>query len=61
MERFEMYEKVNGRYYFMGWYPMEDENRCINTKTRVINNHTHLYKTYKFNDNTIRELKYIID
>ena len=61
MERFEMYQKINGRYIFMGWYPMNKEEYCINTSKRVINGHTHLYKTYKYKNNDIEEIKYIID
>ncbi len=61
MKRFEMYVKINGRYIFMGWYPIKDEDRCIDTRKKVINGHTHLYKTYQWNDSSIEEVKFIID
>ena len=63
MERFEMYQKVNGKYMFMGWYPINTlyEDKVTKTKERVINGRRHLYKTYLWNNGDIEEVKYILD
>ena len=61
MKRYETFMKSGERYYYIGWYPMIDENQCVSTKTRKqkIKNFncetrkwedttkTWIYKTYK--------------
>ena len=55
MERkYEQFQKVNGKYVFMGWYPMLNEEFCIETKVRG----KYTYKKYKWTDGTITEVKY---
>lgn len=59
-ERYEMYTKIDGRYIFMGWYEMLNEEFCISTKVRVYDGRKHIYKTYKWLNGDIEETKYII-
>ena len=59
-EKLETYEKYEEKYIFIGWNFIQDyDNYCIETKTKIINNKTHIYKTYKMLDGTIRKMKYI--
>ena len=63
LKRFESYVKLeSGKYHFVGWYPINenDEQFCIEIKTRVIKGITHLYKKYKYTNGEIEEMKFII-
>lgn len=51
---YEQFSKINGKYYFMGWYPMLNESFCIETKTRG----KYTYKKYKLADGSIEDIKY---
>lgn len=59
-ERYQMYTKIDGRYVFMGWYPMLNEEFCVSTKVRLYDNRKHVYKVYKWLNGDIEEIKYII-
>jgi len=70
MRKYETSVKIDGRYYFLGWYPMEDEKFCIDTRTRTIKDKdytdgkwidttkTLIYKTYKYLNDEIKTYKY---
>ena len=59
-ERFQMFTKINGRYIFMGWYKMLNEEFCISTKKRNIRGKKYIYKTYKWLNGDIEQVAYII-
>lgn len=59
MRRYENFKKMeNGKWLFLGWYPMQEERFCIDTKTRVTNGKTYIYKTYKYLNGDIEVIKY---
>ena len=71
MKRYETYIKLDSkRYHFIGWYPMEDDTNCIDTKTRTVktkdwdngkwvdSTKTYIYKTYKYLNGDIKTYKY---
>ena len=59
MKKYENFIKTNtGRYMFIGWYPMLNEDYCIKTKTRKVNNKTWVYKTYRYKNGEIEDYKY---
>ena len=52
---YETYIKLeNGKYYFTGWYPMMNEEFCIETKVRG----KYIYKKYKWLTGKVEEYKY---
>lgn len=51
---YEQFSKINGKYYFMGWYPMLNELYCVDTKTRG----KYIYKKYIFPDGSVEYIKY---
>ena len=52
--RYEQFNKIDGKYVFMGWYTMMNEDYCIETKTRG----RYIYKKYQWKDGSITEVKY---
>lgn len=71
IRHYETYVKLdNGRYYFIGWYPMQDDDKCFDTMTRTIKTKewingkwsdttkTYIYKTYKYLNGEIKTYKY---
>lgn len=53
--RFENYSRDDkGRYHFLGWYPMESEEFCIDTKIKGKS----IYKTYKWKNGAIEIMRY---
>ena len=60
MERFETYEKYNGKYIFIGWYPINTDF-IDNVRVRKANGKKHLYVSYKYLNNDTAEYKYIIE
>ena len=53
--RYETYVKLeNGKWHFLGWYSMKNEDFCIETKTRG----KYIYKTYRWLTGTIEEYRY---
>lgn len=58
MGKYETYHKAeNGRWHFVGWYSMNNEEFCIETKVRG----KYTYKTYKWLDGKIDEYRYVIE
>ena len=56
--KYETYIKLeNGRWHFVGWYSMCDEQFCIETKTRG----RYIYKTYKWLTGKIDEYRYSLE
>lgn len=61
---YETHEKINGKYCFVGWNEMLNEEFCIKTRTRKVKDKdfqngkwvdtikTYIYKTYTNKDNT---------
>ena len=71
MRKYETYIKNDkGRYIFLGWYPMKNEEFVIDTKERtkqvkdwvdgkwVSVHKTFIYKTYKYLNGATEVLKY---
>lgn len=71
MKRYETYKRNDkGRYVFLGWYPMQDEEFVIETKqlTKITKDwvngkwvpvpKTYIYKTYKYLSGATEVLKY---
>lgn len=50
MKRYETYFKSGNIYYFIGWYPMENEENCIKTRTRKQKIKELNYDTRKWED-----------
>lgn len=57
---YETYIKIDNRYYFIGWYPVKDNDFLIKTKTIKKNNKTFLYNTYKYLNGDTETYKIII-
>jgi hypothetical protein len=62
MKRYETWTKMDtkigdGRYYFLGWYPIMYEEFVIKTRRRG----KYLYKTYKWANGDLETLRYTID
>jgi hypothetical protein len=57
MRVYETFEKINSKYYFLGWYEMRNEDYCIKTVVKKINGKEYIYKTYNVNGVT-EEVKY---
>ena len=55
-KRYETFTKVDGRFIFMGWYPLLNEEFCIETKYRG----RFVYKTYKWLNGNIEVNRYTI-
>lgn len=55
--RYETWAKGdNGKYFFIGWYEMKNEEYVIETKQKG----KFLYKTYKYASGDIETLRYTI-
>lgn len=52
--RYESYVKINGKWHFLGWYRMMNEEFCVETKMRG----KYIYKTYKWLNGNIEEYRY---
>jgi hypothetical protein len=56
--RYETWTKLDsGRYYFIGWYEMKNEEFVIDTKRRG----KYVYKTYKWLNGDIETLRYTVE
>lgn len=44
MIKYETYKKIDGKWYFMGWYPIMNKEFLIETKKRG----KYTYNTYKW-------------
>lgn len=65
-EIYEMYQKCNGKYEFIGWGKPLNEETCVDTKVRQLETQTNIYKKYlvkylvKGKADEIIEIEYII-
>lgn len=54
MKRYETCIKIDGKYHFTGWYPMMNEEFCVETKTRG----RFIYKKYVWLNGNVEEYRY---
>lgn len=56
--RYETWSKNDkGKYFFIGWYEMKNEEFVIDTKRRG----KYVYKTYKYLNGDIETLRYTVE